>query len=132
MKGNLLQACVVSFLLTGVASAQVTASSPQSSNPYTHSQLKQMLREAHTPEQFRVLAGYYDQQQKSYLKEAVEEKREWDRRSENVMGVAAKYPRPVDSARNLYEYYIYKANESGVLSMKYGQLGAASAPAHLQ
>jgi len=47
-------------------------------------------------------------------------------------GVAAKYPRPVDLARNLYEYYMYKASEMGALSLKYSQLGAADAPAKLQ
>jgi len=90
------------------------------------------MREAHSPNEYRALAGYYGEQQTSYLKQAAEEKQEWVRRSQNIVGVAAKYPRPVDSARNLYEYYMYKASQMGALSLKYSQLGAADAPAKLQ
>ncbi len=40
------------------------------------------------------------------------------------MATAAKYPRPVDSARNLYEYYLSKAFEAEKLSARYSQLAA--------
>jgi hypothetical protein len=82
------------------------ASSTETDAHYTKAQLKELVRSAHTPEQYKVLASYYGGRRRSYLQEAVEKKREWDRRSQNVFGVFAKYPRPVDSARNLYEYYM--------------------------
>jgi hypothetical protein len=90
-------------------------------------QLKQMAKDAHTPEQYTALAQSYSQLEKSYLAKAAEEKQEWDRRSQNTMSLYAKYPRPVDSARNLYEYYAYKASEAGALATKYSQLAAPAA-----
>jgi hypothetical protein len=91
-----------------------------------------MAREAHTPEQYRALASYYWREQKDYLQQAAEEKHEWIRRSQNIMVVAAKYPRPADSARNLYEYYMCKASEVAELSAKYSRLAAPGTPATVQ
>jgi hypothetical protein len=83
---------------------------------------------AHAPEQYRALASYFGKQHKDYLQQATEEKKEWERRSRNVTGILAKYPRPVDSARNLYEYYMYKATEAQTLESKYERLAAPNAP----
>ncbi|MGO9437455.1 MAG: hypothetical protein ACLPH3_21915 [Terracidiphilus sp.] len=127
MKRNVIAACILSSALVGIGSAQEAASSPQADAHYSKAQVKQLVRDAHTPDQYRTLASYYAEQQTSYLKQATEEKREWARLSQNVVGVAAKYPRPVDSARNLYEYYMYKAAGAGELSAKYGQLAAPDA-----
>lgn len=132
VRDRLFAACILSSGLLGVASAQGAASSPKTDSHYTRAQVKQLLRDAHSPDQYRTLASYYGEQQKSYLKEAAEEKQEWVRRSQNIVGVAAKYPRPVDSARNLYEYYMYKASEAGALSLKYNQLAATATPEKLQ
>ncbi len=90
-------------------------------------QLKRLAREARTHEQYAALADCYQKLQKNYLRQAAEEKQEWERRSENAMASAAKYPRPVDSARNLYEYYLSKASEEAALSAKYSQLAAREA-----
>jgi hypothetical protein len=108
------------------------ASSPETSAHYTQAQLKQLALEAHAPAQYTALANYYGQQRSDYLQRAAEEKLEWDRRSQNIMSVAAKYPRPVDSARNLYEYYMYKASEAGTLEAKYNRLAAPDAPVNAQ
>ena len=51
---------------------------------------------------------YFRAQQTKYQRQAQEEKAEWERRSQNVTGPAAKYPRPVDSSRDRYEYFEYK------------------------
>jgi hypothetical protein len=68
------------------------------------------------------LANYYGDRQKDYLQKAADEKIEWARRSQNVTGILAKYPRPVDSARNLYEYYMTRASEAGTLEAKYSRM----------
>jgi hypothetical protein len=125
VKSNLFAAFILSFALVGIGSAQEAATSSETCVHYTKTQVKQLVRDAHSPDQYRALASYYGQQQTSYMKQAAEEKQEWVRRSQNIVGVAAKYPRPVDSARNLYEYYMYKASEMGTLSLKYNQLGAS-------
>jgi hypothetical protein len=94
--------------------------------------LKQLALNAHAPAQYTALANYYGEQRNSYMQKAAEEKQEWERRSQNVMASAAKYPRPVDSARNLYEYYMYKASEAGTLEAKYSRLAAPDAPVNAQ
>jgi hypothetical protein len=128
MKGIFFATSILSIALVSTGSAQGSIPSAEDGDHYTRAQLKQLTREAHTPEQYRTLAGYYEKQHKDYLQQAVEEKQEWVRRSQNIMGVAAKYPRPVDSARYLYEYYVKKAAEAGLLSAKYTQLAEPAAP----
>jgi hypothetical protein len=122
MRRNILAACIVSVALTGIAAAQEAAPTTANRTHYTPGEIKKLEHEARSPEQYGILATYYGDQQKTYLEQAAQEKQEWDRRSQNVMVVAARYPRPVDSARNLYEYYMYKASQAGALSGKYSQL----------
>jgi hypothetical protein len=128
MTRNLLATCILSLAFAGVANAQGTATSTETGAHYTQAQLKQLASNAHAPEQYRALASYFGKQHKDYLQQATEEKKEWERRSRNVTGILAKYPRPVDSARNLYEYYMYKATEAQTLESKYERLAAPNAP----
>jgi uncharacterized protein YgbK (DUF1537 family) len=122
MKTNLIATGILFLAIAGFGNAQETASAGGSVTHYTKAQLKQMVREAHSPKQFNVLASYYDEQQKHYLQQAAEERQEWVQRSENVMAVAAKYPRPADSARYQYEYDLTKASKAGGLAAKYSQI----------
>jgi hypothetical protein len=124
MNRNLFAVCLLSFALAGVASAQATASSAENGTHYTHAQLKEMARNAQTPAQYSALAAYYGDRQMDYLQLAAKEKQEWVRRSQNAASIGAKYPRPADSARYLYEYYTTMAAKSGQLAAKYGQLPA--------
>jgi hypothetical protein len=132
MTRNLLAACILSIAFAGVGSAQGTASSSETGAHYTQAELKEMALNAHAPAQYKALSSYYGERKADYLQQAADEKVEWDRRSQNVMGVAAKYPRPVDSARNLYEYYMYKAGEAGTLEAKYDRLASPDAPVNAQ
>jgi hypothetical protein len=118
---------ILSLILVGVGNAQGAAFSPETGANYSLAQLKQLARNAHDPEQYKTLAGYYGERQKHYLQQAAEEKKEWERRSQNVMGVLAKYPRPVDSARNLYEYYMYEASEAGNREVQYSRMASPHA-----
>ena len=93
---------------------------------YSNSELRRLRRDAHTPEQYHALAGYYEEQQAFDNQQAASEKEEWARRSVNVSGPAAKYPRPVDSARTLYEYYASEAQRAGTLASHYEQLEQSS------
>ena len=124
MTRKVFAACILSLAFAGVGNAQSTASSPETGARYNQAEIKQLERNAHAPEQYKVLAGYYGERQKSYLQQATDEKKEWGRRSQNVTGVQAKYPRPVDSARSLYEYYMYKASEAGTLEAKYKRMAS--------
>jgi hypothetical protein len=129
VKRNLLAACVLSFALANAGSAQAMTAPQEQVALCARAHLKQLVREAHTPEQYNALADCYEKLQKDYLEQAAEEKQEWERRSQNVTASAAKYPRPVDSARNLYEYDLSMASQAGKLSLKYSQLAARKSPA---
>lgn len=80
------------------------------------------LQNAHSPQQYQALAGYFRDQQKSLQAKAAEEKVLWDARAQNVVASSNKYPRPVDSARYLYEYYADGADRNGKLADHYQQL----------
>ena len=124
MRFNPIAAGAVLLACVSVGSAQTPAAGNAAPH-YTNSQLKQMMREAHTPEQYSALVAYYSSRRQEFLQKSAEEKLEWERRSQNIMSIAAKYPRPVDSARYLYEYYMQEAAEAGALSAKYGRLLAS-------
>jgi hypothetical protein len=96
---------------------------------YSKAELAQLRKEAHTPEQYRALAAYFEHRKVSFQDQAAQMKDEWNRRSQNVVGSAAKYPRPVDSARNLYEYYTSEADEAGVLQAQYEHLADSATQA---
>ncbi len=99
------------------------ATKPASDQPqYTAAQIRRMAREAHTVEQYAQLADYYQTQHRHYQKKAVEMMGEWARRNEVIAPLYEKYPRPVDSARNLYEYYQYKAAETSAKVAFYNRL----------
>jgi len=122
MTRNVNAICVLSFALATFASAQTTISPAGGGTHYTPVQLKKLAQEAHTPSQYSALAEDYRTQQDHYLAQAADAKREWARRSNNVVSTAAKYPRPADSARQLYEYYTYKAVQAEQLEAKFDQL----------
>jgi glutamate/tyrosine decarboxylase-like PLP-dependent enzyme len=128
MTRNLVALCILSFSLAGVGLAQATDSSAQNGTQLTKAQAKQLLHSAHTPDQYRVLADYYGNREKYFQQQAAEERHEWIRRSQNVIVVAAKYPRPADSARNHYEYYASKQKEAGQSAEKFAHLAAPDSP----
>ena len=114
---------LVSFALaTGVLQAESAAD-----RNLSHAELAKMIRAAHTPQQYQSLAGYYRSRQAAFEKQAQEEKAEWDRRSQNIVGPAAKFPRPVDSSRNRYEYFTYEAQQMSQQATHYESLSASSA-----
>ncbi|MGA2807774.1 MAG: hypothetical protein ABSE87_06535 [Terracidiphilus sp.] len=123
MKHSLFAASIVALAVAGIGNAQETRNSVEPALV----QARQLMQGIHAPEQYNSLAAQYNQQQQVYLKKAEEEKAEWMRRSQNIQVVAAKYPRPVDSARYLYEYYSYKASEAGALSAQYRALARPNA-----
>jgi hypothetical protein len=124
MTRTLIAACTLSLALTYVGNAQSTASSPATGAQFTQAEAKQMERVAHDPGQYKTLANYFGERQKSYMQKAADAKKEWELRGQGVIGNQAKYPRPVDSARNLYEYYMYQASKAGNLEAKYNHLAS--------
>jgi len=132
MTRNLLATCILSLAFASVGNAQGTASYPESDAHYTKAQLKQLALNAHAPAQYTALASYFGEQKANYLQKAEEKKKEWAQLSQNVTSAAAKYPRPADSLRNYYEYYMHKAAEAGALEAKFSRLAAPDAPVNAQ
>lgn len=116
---------MLGLVLAAFAAVEMQAATPSGTGHVTPGQIKALAKQAHTPEQFSILAGYYGQLQNDYLKKAAEEKTEWERRSQIDAGLAQKYPRPTDSAHNLYDYLMYKASEMGTLKTKFAQKAEA-------
>jgi hypothetical protein len=132
MTRNLLATCVLSIAFAGVGYAQGAASSSETGAHYTKAQLNQLALNAHTPEQYTALASYFGTQRAYYLQKAEERRKEWLQLSQNVTSAAAKYPRPADSVRNYYEFYMHKADEAGILEAKYSHLASPEVVASVQ
>ncbi len=122
MHRNLFTAWILSAALPGIGNAQGTVSSGENSDYNSRSQLKQVSRDERAPEHYRSLADYYRERQKCYLQKAADEKQEWERSGQNMIGIQPKASRPADSARGLYEHYMAAAAEAGKLEAKYSQL----------
>jgi len=115
-------ASIVLLALASVGSVRVSASPAAPGEDYTQAQVKQLEASAHSPDQYKTLAHYYESRQQYFERQAADAKMEWEQRSKGVSGYAAKYPRPMDSARNQYEHYVAKANEAGALFAKYNRM----------
>jgi hypothetical protein len=92
--------------------------------------VRRLARRAHTTEEFKTVADGYQTLEEFYNGKAEEERLEWIRRSQMpAMSIAAKFPRPVDSAHDLYQYYRKKADEMAKLLARYRQLAMEPQPA---
>jgi hypothetical protein len=105
---------LVTVLLTALLASTVAhAKSYVTNRPaYSDSELRKLIRTAHTPEQFNALADYFGQKQQEYLQKSADEQVELDRRLAAPV-ISPKSPTPVDTAKRLLEYYEEKADGYG-------------------
>jgi hypothetical protein len=123
----LVKAIAVMIIVSSISVFGLCQNVPASHPKHNRSELKQMIRTAHTSEDFERLATYFGDKEQEFRKKAQDEKRELDRRL--AMPYASpKYPTPADSARGLLQYYELKADECGQRATNY-HLRAASANA---
>src|ERR1700688_1755781 len=108
------------FVIAFIVVPAQTASAPH----YTHSELRKMVQEAHTDKQYKELPSHCRSLQQAFEQQPQVEKVEWRRRSQNVTSMAAKYPRPVDSSRTRYEYFLYEARQMSQQAEHYESLSA--------
>jgi hypothetical protein len=104
-----------------VAHAEMPATSH-----YSRAELQWMKQSAHSAQQYQALAAYFRSRQEAFEIQAQSEKQEWKRRNQNVTGPAAKYPRPVDSSKNRYEYFTYEAGQMNKQAAHYENLAAGA------
>jgi hypothetical protein len=105
-------------VLAAIAAITVSAGLARAQNSMnagiSHAQAEQMLRSAHTVAQYQMLASYFHARQVVFAEKAQSEKTEWEQRSQNVSGSAAKYPRPMDSSRNRYAAKALRSTRAGM------------------
>ena len=117
--------------LTLVLAAAVCTAGPMYSQPsdhpsYSQSEVKQMIRDAHTAQQYHDLAGYFRERKQYFEQQAQSEKIEWDRRSQITAATYQKYPRPADSSKNRYEYFTYEAQQMASQADHFDSLSSKS------
>ncbi|MGA3031635.1 MAG: hypothetical protein ABSD70_00015 [Terracidiphilus sp.] len=114
----------VAALALAVTTGAARAATPQTQN-LSHAELKQMIQNAHTAEDYLTLASYFRWRQQQFTQQAHDELAFWAQRSMNISLEAAKYPRPADSSRNRYDYFTYEAQQMGRKAAYYEGLSAA-------
>jgi hypothetical protein len=120
---------VASLVVLGIGIAHAE---PQTGMQYNHAELQKMINEAHSTQQYQALATYFRSRQQDMEKLAQAEKLEWERRSQYTAGIYQKYPRPVDSSRNRYEYFTYEANQMSQQAAHYEGLSASPSQTSVQ
>ena len=117
-------------VLAAIAAFAVSAGLARAQNSMnagmSPAQAEQMLRSAHTVEQYKMLASYFHERQLVYEEKAQAEKQEWERRSQITAASYQKYPRPADSSRNRYEYFTYEAQQMSDQAAHYESLSASA------
>jgi hypothetical protein len=109
-EGFLVKTIALMIIVSSISVFGLCQNLPTSHPKYHRSELKQMVRTAHTSEEFERLATYFEDKEQEFRKKAEDEKQELDRRL--AMPYASpKYPNPADSARGLLQYYQLKADE---------------------
>jgi hypothetical protein len=120
MKRPFLISTVLTLCIPLASIAQSKEQPSQAQKHNSAAQMRELMLTANNAQQYQTLADHFRQKESAHRARASEEKVEWARRAEN--GVGVKYPRPVDSARYLYESYSYDADRYGKLAAHYEQL----------
>jgi hypothetical protein len=124
MNRILIPAAVLCLAFPVAALAQSASETANLTPQLPAQQIHELIRSAHTPADYKQLAGYYHQQEAKYRAEAAAEKIERDRRAQVNAGLYQKYPRPVDSAQYLYESYTTDADQAALKAQHYEQLAS--------
>jgi len=123
MNSRIYVACMAIALAAGSFAARAESSTPVK---LSNSELKQMERSAHTPEQYTELASYFRSRQQDFKEQAREEVPLMAWRSQFTYSLAAKYPQPYISARNRYDYFMYETNQMSQKAAYYEGLAAGT------
>ena len=120
-----IKAQIVYALIACAFAASVARAESSTSPNLSRAEVKRMMREAHTTEQYMTLASYFRWRQQQFERQAHDELAFWAKRSMNVSLAAAKYPAPVDSSRNRYDYFVYEAQQMSLKAAHYEGLSAS-------
>ena len=123
MNSKIYVACMAIALAAGSVAARAETSTPAK---LSNAELKQMERSAQTPEQYQELASYFRTRQQDFRQQAVSEVPLMAWRSQFTFSLAAKYPRPFDSSRNRYDYFMYETHQMSQKAAYYEGLAAGA------
>ena len=124
MNRKLLVVATLSLVFPLAAIAQSTDQTASVTASTSPREIHELVKSAHTTAQYKEVASYYHQQEADYRAKAAAEKIERDRRAQVDAGLYQKYPRPVDSAQNLYDSYVSSANSAALQARHYDQLAS--------
>jgi len=113
---------LLTFPLVGIA--QSTTQTASLSAPLTAHDAHSLMKGAHSVAEYKELAGYFHQQEAEYRARQLMKRLSWTAGPQVNAGLYQKYPRPVDSARSLYESYLTSANSDALEAQHYDQLAA--------
>ena len=123
MNSKIYVACLAIALAAGSVAARAESSTPVK---LSNAELKQMEQDAHTPQQYQELASYFRSRQQDFRQQAVSEVPLMAWRSQFTFSLAAKYPRPYDSSRNRYDYFMYETHQMSQKAAYYEGLAAGA------
>jgi hypothetical protein len=118
-RGRLLEA----LMIVVIACSFARAAEPGNGS-LSRRKVARLARTAHTAEQYRTLADYYQTQRLQFAERARAEMHEWIRRTFDATGLD-KYPRATDSSRYRYEYFKYEESRMRREEARYEDLAAA-------
>jgi len=84
---------------------------------YSRPELRKMMKEAATGDQYRSLATWFREEETVLRGKARMENAEFEKYKDAM--VLGKYPTRVDTARSLRDYYSYRANRMATLATRY-------------
>ena len=123
MNSRVYVACMAIALAAGSVAARAESSTPVK---LSNAELKQMEHNAQTPEQYAALASYFRSRQQDFREQAKSEVPLMAWRSQFTSSLAAKYPRPYDSSRNRYDYFMYETHQMSQKAAYYEGLAASA------
>jgi hypothetical protein len=123
MNSKVYVACMAIALAAGSVAARAESSTPVK---LSNAELKQMEQDAHTSQQYQELASYFRLRQQDFRQQAVSEVPLMAWRSQFTFSLAAKYPRPYDSSRNRYDYFMYETHQMSQKAAYYEGLAAGA------
>ena len=118
---------VVAFaVLAGAVAANSSRAATPAAQRLSHTELRKMIQNAHSAEDYLMLASYFRSRQQQFEQQAHDELAFWAQRSMNVSLGAAKYPRPEDSSKYRYEYFTYEAQKMSLQAARFESLSAST------
>ena len=124
MNRPLIIVALLSLASPLAGTAQTTTQTASVTAPMSPHEAHDLMKSAHSVDQYKELAGYFHQREADYRAKAAAEKIERDRRAEVNASLYQKYPRPVDSAQYLYDSYVADANAAALQAQRYDQLAS--------